>query len=158
MARRRRNHGQRVDAGTLAIEAISRAVPSDRLRITRVQIEWPALVDERLAEVTWPHAISGEHLTVLVADNQWLHEFGYVRADVLARIEARFGRMGIRSVRARVGRIPPPMPVVRPERIEAPPALSAEPAQETVGALRTIEDKTLRMAAATARLALARRR
>lgn len=147
-----------MDAGTLAIEAIARAVPNDRLRITRVQIEWPILIDEPLAEVTWPHTISAQHLTVLVADNQWLHEFGYVRADVLARVETRFPGLGIRSIRTRVGKIPPPPPVVRPETIRPPPPLSAEPDTETVVALRKIEDQTLRMAAATARRALARRR
>ena len=156
MKRRRRNHGAAVPAASLAERLLTQIVPGERLRLVRLSLAWEQALPTRLLRVTAPVAIDGETLVVHVADNQWLHELTYLRADVLARLRGHEVAQGITRLRLRVGPVPQlPRSEPVPEREQAP-VLTLQPAAETLDAIAAVEDLSLRSAIATARQSLTR--
>lgn len=154
--RRRPKHAAKVErAGDLANRAVRSMVPTDQIRLARIQIAWGAAIAPHIQRVAWPAAVRGDTLVLHVIDNQWLHELSYLRADLLARLGAA-GIEGISDLRPRVGPVdelpPAPPPAPPPE-----PPLPAEPERDTIAAMSAVEDPDLRQAIAKARLALGRR-
>jgi hypothetical protein len=142
-------------AGDLAERAMRSMVPSEQIRLARIQLAWGAAVPPHVQRVAWPASVRGDTLVLHVVDNQWLHELSYLRSDLLARLRAA-GIDGLSDLRPRVGKVdelpPPPPPPVLPE-----PPLDAEPERETIAAMSAVEDPGLRDVIAKARLALGRR-
>ncbi len=136
---------------------MAQLVPRDRLRLTRIQIAWPSIAPGRLREVAWPGSIASDTLTVHVLDNQWLHELMYMRAELLERVQKACPAVGIAALRLRVGALAELPPERPPPPDPPPPSLPLEPTTETVDALKSIADSSLRQAMANARMALAGR-
>lgn len=141
----------------MALDAVRKIVPPERLRLTRVQMVWPEIATARLRRVAWPAAVRGDTLSLDVRDNQWLHELTYLRAELLQRIQEAAPEAEIGQLRLRVGSVPEPWPEP-PERPEVePPHLPDEPSRETMDALHGIDDPGLRQIMANARMALSAR-
>lgn len=151
---RRTNHGQSRPAGEFAQHAVQTIVPGERLRLTRLQIAWPALVGDRLRAVVWPGALRGTQLVLFVRDTQWQHELSYMLDEFRTRIAERCPACPVSSVRLRVGEVPevppPPPPEPKPDIVDLP----NEPPTDTVDALSGVTDPTLRKMMANARMAL----
>lgn len=158
VARRRRKTEAPAAAGPLALRAVEKLVPTERLRLIRVQMAWDEIAPGHLREVAWPAALRDAQLVLHVVDNQWLHELTYVREDLLGRIRRACPAEGIGELRLRVGAVRPAMrePPFAPSPAPVV-ALSDEPARETIDALQSVEDQALRQAMANARMALSRR-
>jgi hypothetical protein len=153
--RKRPRHAARIErAGDLAVAAVRSMVPSEQVRLARVQLAWGAALPPHLQKVAWPAQIRGDTLVLHASDNQWLHELSYLRVEVLERLRAH-GVDKISDLRLRVGPVqqlpPPPPPPTVP-----PPPLSAEPGRDTIDAMSAVVDPDLRDAIARARLALGR--
>lgn len=155
--KRRKNHGRTRPAGVLALDAVRKIVPPDRLRLTRVQIAWPEIAPGHLREVAWPANVQGNTLLLAVLDNQWLHELTYLRNDLLRRIQHSCAQAEIREIRFRVGALPEPWPTTPVRADPVVEALPDEPSRETLDALHDIEDTGLRQLMANARMALSSR-
>lgn len=151
--KRRRNHGQSVPAAELADKAIRAIVPADRLRLVRLQIAWADGMPDHVARVAAPVGFDGPTLVVHVLDNQWLHELQYLRADLLDLVR-QWDRGTISMIRMRVGEVVPLIATERPAPAVLESPLPAQPAAETLAAIREIESDDLRRAIATARQAL----
>lgn len=154
---RRRNHGDSVSVGSLLAHAIGLVVPHDQLRLTRIQMEWAAIAPAQLLAVTWPDRVRDHTLTIVVRNNQWLHEITYLRTGLTDRLLAQCPKLGVDKLRFRVGLVPERPPVRRPP--PPPPVMSLpdEPAPDTLHALREIGDAGLRQVMANARMALTTR-
>ncbi|MCR9161982.1 MAG: DUF721 domain-containing protein [Nannocystaceae bacterium] len=154
---RRTNHGQRRAAGEFAQHAVQTIVPTERLRLTRLQIAWPAMVGERIRAVAWPGALRGTKLVLHVRDTQWQHELSYMVEQLRDRIAQRCPECPVSSIRMRVGEVPerppPPPPEPKPDIVDLP----SEPPSDTVDALSGVTDPSLRKMMANARMALSGR-
>ncbi len=133
-------------------------MPSEAIRLERLRDQWPKLVSPRVARRTWPARLFRGQLWVNVHDNQWLHELGYLRQEILDRLHRERDFEKVNSIELRLGSIPPAReaPPLRPE-IPPPPPLPSEPEAATVDALEGVRDPQLRAAMAAAREALARK-
>jgi predicted nucleic acid-binding Zn ribbon protein len=161
MARRRRRKGRRpvVEASDLAWAFVRRHVPSDEVRLIRVQAAWDGVATVRVAARTWPIRIDGSELQVAVQDNQWLHELAYLRQDLVTRLRERVPLARIESIRLKLGKVPERRGETDTEQPARPSAiLSEDPPDDTMQTLREIDDSELREAAAAARLTLGRKR
>jgi hypothetical protein len=96
-------------------------------------------------------------LTLVIADNQWLHELQYMRIELLERVCKCCPEAQVASMRMRVGPIPLPLFVGETPEPPPPPTLPEQPDRDTIAALRAIDDPALRQAMANARLALSGR-
>lgn len=155
--RRRRNHGERSRASEVASRLLSRHVPRDQMRLSRVREVWEEAATAKVAERAWPSAVSGDELLIDVHDNQWLHELTYLRQDLLARIRARCPVAEIGRIRLRLGPVPRrPARAAEPEEPPRAGILPPEPSADTRQALDSVSDPDLRNLIAGARVALGR--
>jgi predicted nucleic acid-binding Zn ribbon protein len=74
------------------------------LRGWRAVEEWPATVGPRLARRT--HAVEFRDGTLLVEveGSTWMHEMGFLKRDLIRRINERLGAAVVRDVRLMVPR------------------------------------------------------
>jgi predicted nucleic acid-binding Zn ribbon protein len=155
--RRRTNHGERAHASEVVSSLMSRHVPRDQVRLSRVRDAWEQMATATVAARAWPAAVSGDELLIDVHDNQWLHELTYLRQSLLDRIREHCPAAQIGRIRLRIGPVPArsPRPAetaeARPESILAP-----EPSEDTRSALDSVTDPDLRNLLAGTRVALGR--
>lgn len=154
--RKKRKKRGPVDLGAIVYAQLRRHVPLASLRLDRLQQRWPALVTPRIAARTWPVKLYGRKLLVLVHDNQWLHELGYLRQELVERLAEEMPDANVTELILRLGKIPerkrrlhPPTP--RPAGTKAP--LSGNVPAPTQEAIAAVHDPDLRNAIEAARLA-----
>lgn len=139
---------------------LARLVPDEAIRLYRIQENWSAIATDRIAAHTWPVLVRRERLFIDVANNQWLHEFGYFRIPLLERLHSIVQNNKIEELRTRIGEVPPmanrnsmgPEPQMRIQESR----MDTEPPRTTVEALMAIKDPELRDSMAAARLVLGR--
>jgi hypothetical protein len=146
-----------VAAGDLARAVLGRYASGEEIDCVRLQLAWPELAG-RLAQACYPARIVDGVLTIHARDSQWVHELAYLKADLLAAIQARFPSLPLRDLRTRIGEVPEPAVAGGAEVIAAPAAFSAEVSDATRRAIEALPAGSLQQAVATARVALARLR
>jgi len=154
---RKINHGTLAAIGPRVVEAMARIVPPDRLRVTRIQMAWPEIAPPTIVQSCWPASVLRDILTLVVRDNQWLHELVYLQSDLLRRIRGSLPHLGIAHLRMRVGTIPARPPLEPVPRDGPTWSLPDEPGEPTRAALLEVSDPHLRQLAANARLAMTAR-
>lgn len=93
-------------------------------------------------------------LTLVVRDNQWLHELVYHQDELLRRIRKAAPEAEVTRLRTRVGQVPRWRPPEPPPPDPELHTLANEPSAETQDALASIEDSALQQTIANARMAL----
>jgi predicted nucleic acid-binding Zn ribbon protein len=152
--RKKRKKKGPVDLGRLVYEQLRRHVPLSALRLERLQQAWPRLVTPRIAKRTWPVKLYGKRLVVLVHDNQWLHELGYLQQDIVERIALEMPDAHVDEIKLRLGKVPEGKPVITEAPQPKPkPPLSGEVPQTTQDAIAAVQDPELRKAIEAARRA-----
>lgn len=151
----------RVPVEEVLDELLQRHIPGELRRLTRIRELWPTILPASFADYVWPMLVQGPRLLVHVHDSQWLHEMTYWRQEVLDRLEQAWPEAEITTVEAFVGPLPPlserrpePEPVPEPKVREA--VLDPEVPDETMDALKQVEDASLRDVLARARMMLGR--
>ncbi|NVB41403.1 DUF721 domain-containing protein [Pseudenhygromyxa sp. WMMC2535] len=150
------------ELGALVREVVDRHVPPERQRLSRLRNLWIELLPPRFADHVWPMQVRGERLIVHVHDSQWLHEMTYWRQELLDRLGQAAPDLGLESIEAFVGPLPP-MSERRPEapepiEVDHEPVLPEETPSETLEALDQIRDDRLREALKQARVMLGKPR
>jgi predicted nucleic acid-binding Zn ribbon protein len=144
-------------------ELVRRHVGDDTIRLMQVRELWPRIAGAgatALEAHSWPVGVSGELLTVHVHDSQWLHELTYLRQDLLRRLGELAPDTRLRSLRLRLGEVPP-LATRRPPETPLPPPLPPpsfppEPDAATREALDAVVDPELKQLIAGARIMLGR--
>jgi predicted nucleic acid-binding Zn ribbon protein len=101
------------DAGALPLGAlVADALKGLRLdahaQVMQIAAAWPELVGPQLAANTKPAQIENKLLTVFVSHPMWLFELrGAPAAEILARLQAKFGPHLIQNVRWAIDPEPP---------------------------------------------------
>ena len=157
-AKRRRNHGAAIQAGSLAWDTIGFRLSRPRIRMVRLRLVWDEIAPGAAGTNLWPHSMKDDELVLLASSSQWLHELTYLQDDLLRRIQERCPEAEVSRIRARVGQIQrprlrplPPLPPRARGNVLAP-----EPSPDTLDAIEGVRDPDLRQAIASARLALSR--
>ena len=77
-------------------------------QVAQIAAAWPELVGPQLAANTKPAHLGDRLLTVFVSHPAWLFELrGAPAAEILARLQARFGKNEIHNVRWAIDPDPP---------------------------------------------------
>ena len=77
-------------------------------QVSRIAEAWPELVGPQLAANTKPAHLENKLLTVFVSHPMWLFELrGAPAAEILARLQARFGKNEIQNIRWSIDPDPP---------------------------------------------------
>ncbi|HTM57602.1 MAG TPA: DUF721 domain-containing protein [Candidatus Udaeobacter sp.] len=76
----------------------------DGLQGWRAVEEWPATVGPRLARRTRAFDFRDGTLLVEVEGSTWMHEMGFLKRDLIRRINERLGAAVVRDVRLMVPR------------------------------------------------------
>ena len=165
--RRRRRRGPprrgRVDLDSIVTEVLEKHIPPEVQRLSKLRNLWLELFPDSFADHVWPMIVQQQRLIVYVHDSQWLHEMTYWRQDALDKLDDAWPESGIEFLEAYVGALPP-MSQRRPPKPPDPPVINYEPVLdadvpgETVEALNSIRDPSLREALAQARVMLGKRR
>jgi predicted nucleic acid-binding Zn ribbon protein len=75
--------------GKLLDELLQRRNLREPLRIYEIQRRWPSLVGAPTAARTWPTSLLQRGVLVVhVADSTWVQELTYLKAEILAKIQA----------------------------------------------------------------------
>jgi predicted nucleic acid-binding Zn ribbon protein len=159
MARRpkRKNHGERARASDVLSTLLSRHVPPDQVRLSRIRDDWEDVATATVAARAWPAKVSEDELLINVHDSQWLHELTYLRQSLLDRIQSRCPTAQIGRIRLRIGPVPDRHAGSSESWKPSPKSvLPAEPSADTRSALDSVSDPDLRSLLAGARVALGR--
>ena len=77
-------------------------------QVARIAAVWPEIVGPQLAANTQPAHLDNRLLTVFVSHPAWLFELrGAPAAEILARLQARFGKNEIMNIRWSIDPDPP---------------------------------------------------
>ncbi len=141
-------------------DLVRRHIGDETIRLMQVRLVWPRIAGAGLEAHTWPAAIAGDTLVVHVHDSQWLHELTYMRQDLLRKLATLAPLSRLRTLKLRLGDVPPVAGRVLPETPRPaplpPPRLSAEPDAATREALDAVTDPELKQIIAGARIMLGR--
>lgn len=89
-------------------EAVDSMGVGKKLARYQLQAVWPELVGERLARHTQPTKVLGRSLTVITSSPAWSQEIALGQSLVLTLLNERFPRLGLTSIRCRVGTLRAP--------------------------------------------------
>ena len=101
------------DAGALPLGAllpeVFKGMKLDaHAQVSRIAADWPGIVGPQLAANTRPAHLENKILAVYVSHPAWLMELrGAPTAEILSRLQARFGKNLIQNVRFAVDPDPP---------------------------------------------------
>ena len=101
------------DAGALPLGAlIPEALKGMKLdahaQVARIAAAWPEIVGPQLAGNTRPAHLENKILAVYVSHPAWIMELrGAMTAEILARLQAQFGKNEIKNVRFAIDPDPP---------------------------------------------------
>jgi predicted nucleic acid-binding Zn ribbon protein len=94
--------------GTLVTDALKGMKLDAHAQVSQIAAGWPDIVGPQLAANTKPAHIENKLLTVHVSHPMWLMELrGGPAAEILARLQARFGRNAIQNIRWSIDPDPP---------------------------------------------------
>jgi len=79
-------------------------------RLFRLSREWPGVVGDKVAQLTFPAFFRQGTLWVFVQDSAWMHHLQYVKADLLARINRHLEEQAVTDIRWRLDAHPLPQP------------------------------------------------
>ena len=128
---------------------------TEKVRVTRLHLEWRRLVGPRLAARTRPVGLRDGVLQVQVWDSPWLHTLSFMQQNVIDSINQRMGDPPmVTELHMKIGRFYPrnavPDPNARPER-QGPRTLRSIPepasdqrAAEIAAQAECVEDPELR--------------
>ncbi len=160
MARKRARSPQPSLLTAALWDLVRRHIGEGTIRLMQVRDCWPRIAGVGLEAHTWPAAVAGDTLIVHVHDSQWLHELTYMRQDLLRKLAALAPMARLRTLKLRLGEVPPVAgrrlpddPWVPPL---PPPRLSPEPDAATREALDAVTDPELKQIIAGARIMLGR--
>ena len=101
------------DAGALPLAAlIPEALKGMKLaahaQVARIAAVWPEIVGPQLAGNTRPAQLENKILLVYVSHPAWIMELrGAMTAEILARLQAQFGKNEIKNIRFAIDPEPP---------------------------------------------------
>lgn len=116
---------------------------ADRLLALAVRRDWPSLVGPQIARRAQPGGIAGGTLAVVVDNSPWLQELRLREAELLSRLQDRYGAQSIKALRFTLGT---PSPEARPAGHSEPPgdeALSDNEAAWVARATAAVPDPAL---------------
>ena len=94
--------------GALIPDALKGMKLAAHAQVSRIAEAWPELVGPQLAANTKPAHLENKLLTVFVSHPMWLFELrGAPAAEILARLQARFGKNEIQNIRWSIDPDPP---------------------------------------------------
>lgn len=97
------------------------------LAVSRLRKNWPGIVGEALARVTWPARIARGVLWINALDTGWAFNLQFVKSDLLGAARTFLGNTEIREVRYKAGPVPGAETVqdmaMTPARTEGTPAV-----------------------------------
>ncbi len=76
-----------------------------RFILESIRHEWPNIVGDDIAKVTYAYAVGRDVLKVKVVDNCWRQELHLRKGDILRLVEEKFGQGILRDVVFSVGRV-----------------------------------------------------
>jgi hypothetical protein len=87
------------------------------LAVSRLRKNWPGIVGDALARVTWPARLARGVLWINALDTGWAFNLQFVKSDLLQAARTFLGNTNIQEVRYKAGPVPggaasEPMPVV----------------------------------------------
>lgn len=71
----------------------------------QVMLDWNEIVSSPISEKTKPVEVKRGVLKVLVESSAWMNELQLMKAELIEKIEHRFGKNKIRDIRFCLGRI-----------------------------------------------------
>jgi len=92
---------------------VARAAGTEMLQLGRLRKAWPTMVGPDLANHSAPDRLFQGKLFVVCKDSQWMQTFTFVRIQVLERVNRLCPDSGVKSVVARLGRLPAKSPVAQ---------------------------------------------
>ncbi|HEY9070588.1 MAG TPA: DUF721 domain-containing protein [Candidatus Ozemobacteraceae bacterium] len=93
---------------------VARAAGMEMLRIGRLHSVWPSIVGPDLAAHTTPERLFQKKLFVLCEDSPWMQTFGFVRTQVVERVNQLCPGEEIEAVVTKLGKMPAPVSVALP--------------------------------------------
>jgi predicted nucleic acid-binding Zn ribbon protein len=97
-----------IPIGELIPEALKGMKLAAHAQVVQIAEAWPGIVGPQLAANTKPAHIENKILTVFVSHPMWLFELrGAPAAEILARIQAQYGKNCIRNIRWSIDPDPP---------------------------------------------------
>lgn len=94
--------------GALIPDALKGLKLAAHAQVAQIAAGWPELVGPQLAANTKPAQLENKILTVFVSHPMWLFELrGAPAAEILARLQAQFGKSVIHNVRWAIDPDPP---------------------------------------------------
>lgn len=94
--------------GALIPEAMRGMKLDAHAQVSRIAAAWPEIVGPQLAANTRPAHLENQILAVHVSHPAWLFELrGAPSAEILSRLQAKFGKNAIRNLRFAVDPNPP---------------------------------------------------
>jgi len=162
--RRRRRRRSDLDLREAIWAVVRRQIPPAQLRLIRLRQRWPELAGPMLAKRAYPADLHGGTLVVHVENDQWRHEFEYLKPALLVRLGE--ADRGLHTIQVRRGSVFDASAAPTLDRFEhgandrdaaRPPwsGLSADPPAETFDTLMTVRDPQLRHRLAETRMLLA---
>lgn len=76
---------------------------AERLLARAVQRDWPSLVGPQISRRSQPADLRDRILTVVVDNSPWLQELTLREAELLARVQGRYGSESIKALRFTLG-------------------------------------------------------
>ncbi len=94
--------------GDLVADVLRGMKLSAHAQVARIAADWPELVGPQLAANTQPAHLENKLLTVFVSHPAWLFELrGAPAAEILSRLQARYGKTEIQNIRWAIDPNPP---------------------------------------------------
>ena len=94
--------------GALIPEAMRGIMLDAHAQVSRIATAWPEIVGPQLAANTQPAHLENKLLTVFVSHPAWLFELrGAPAAEILSRLQARYGKTEIQNIRWAIDPDPP---------------------------------------------------
>ena len=97
-----------IPLGALIPDALKGMKLAAHAQVAQIAAGWPELVGPQLAANTKPAHLENKLLTVFVSHPMWLFELrGAPAAEILARLQAKFGKNVVQNIRWSIDPDPP---------------------------------------------------
>ena len=100
MTRKPPDRGDALPIGKIIEKLISGRRPQTDAGMARVFELWPAAF---IAENARPAAFKGNVLLVYVSASPWLHQLQFLKADIIARVNAALGEPLVSDIKFKIG-------------------------------------------------------
>jgi predicted nucleic acid-binding Zn ribbon protein len=96
-----------VSLGSVIQDVLKTCRPQDDSELTRVWSLWLPAVGPAVAANTRPAAFKGRLLLVHVNSSVWLQELQFLKADIIANLNAALGRELVGEIKFKIGCLDP---------------------------------------------------